>query len=357
MQTALFAQFAARNAPVGEYCGVETALRFTSTPDEFAALLRGCGVYDLGWRSKFRISGNDRVRWLNGMVTNNVRELPEGHGLYNFVLTAQGRIMGDLYTYNLGDSFLADTAASQLPSLITLLERYIIMDQVELADASAEFSAIGLRGPRAGAALIKAGLTSSLPAPLELKPATVAGVDLLLTRAASKPFESYELWTSPAAAPAVWAALVAGGATPVGAEAVEMFRVASGTARYGVDIRDRDLPQETGQFDALNFAKGCYVGQEIVERIRSRGAVHRTFSGFTVSGAAPSPGAKLQRDGKDVGEITSACSVPLPGPADSGTLSLALGYLRREVSQPGTVVSAGEADLTVSKIPFPQIFQ
>lgn len=356
MQTALFAQFAARNAQLGEYCGVETALRFSNSRDEFAALVRGCAVYDLGWRGRFRISGNDRVRWLNGMVTNNIRELPQGRGVYNFVLNAQGRILGDLYAYNLGDHFLADTNASQLPALLALLERFIIMDQVELADASSEFAAIGVQGPTARAVLSSAGFVDEFPGTMELKPITLSGVPLLWTRMASERIETYELWANPAAAPALWTTLLAAGALPVGAAALEMFRVASGIPRYGVDIRDRDLPQETGQLHALNSAKGCYIGQEIVERVRSRGAVHRTFAGFTVSGAAPSPGAKLQGHGKDVGEITSICAVPLPGVAADAPQALALGYIRREFSQPGTVVSAGDAQLTVSRIPFPQIF-
>jgi len=356
MKTALLAQFAARHAQMGEYCGVETALRFSSSGNEFSALVRGCAVYDLGWRGKIRISGNDRVRWLNGMVTNNIRELPQDRGAYNFVLNAQGRILGDLYAYNLGEYFLADVEAPQLSSLVTLLERYIIMDQVELADASSEFTAIGVQGPYARAILSTVGLTDLPSDLLELKPGKISGIDLLSTRMTSAPVETYELWMDHSAAPAIWAGLLAAGALPAGADAIEMYRVASGIPRYGVDIRDRDLPQETGQVHALNSAKGCYVGQEIVERIRSRGAVHRTFAGFTVSGAEPSPGAKLQNGGKDVGEITSVCAVPMPGSGADAMQLLALGYIRREVSQPGTVVSAGDARLTVSRTPFPQIF-
>ena len=101
-----------------------------------------------------------------------------------------------------------------------------------------------------------------------------------------------------------------------------------GIPRYGIDIRERDLPQETEQERALNFSKGCYVGQEIVERIRSRGQVRRKFTGFEVNGPLPSPGSKVLVDGKEVGEITSAASLPLSG----GERRVALGYIRREVS-------------------------
>src|SRR5207302_10621525 len=122
--------------------------------------------------------------------------------------------------------------------------------------------------------------------------------------------ESYEIWLTPKDAYKTWQALVAAGATPVGSEALEMQRIVSGIPLYGADIRERDLPQETEQMRALNFNKGCYVGQEIVERIRSRGAVHRKFSGFVIDGAATlTPGSKIVVAGKEVGEITSTASL------------------------------------------------
>jgi aminomethyltransferase len=112
-----------------------------------------------------------------------------------------------------------------------------------------------------------------------------------------------------------------------------------------VDIRERDLPQETGQMRALNFTKGCYVGQEIVERIRSRGAVHRHFAGFEIEGAAPAPGTKVQASAKDVGEVTSVATLP-----DGRTV--ALGYVRKEVGAPGTSVTIGGSSARVAELPF-----
>ncbi len=105
------------------------------------------------------------------------------------------------------------------------------------------------------------------------------------------------------------------------------LRILEGTPLYGTDIRDKDLPQETDQTRALHFAKGCYLGQEIVERIRSRGTVHRTFSGFILTGELPAPGTRiLDADDKPVGELTSVARIQLP----AGTDQLALGYIRRE---------------------------
>ncbi len=143
------------------------------------------------------------------------------------------------------------------------------------------------------------------------------------------------------------------GARPVGTAALELLRIASGIPRYGQDIRERDLPQETEQQRALNFSKGCYIGQEIVERIRSRGNVHRKFTGFLVDGPLPPAGTKIQAASKDVGEITSAASLPLAG----GEQPVALGYIRREVTLSPKTLEAGDTKLTVANIPFVEVFQ
>ena len=134
----------------------------------------------------------------------------------------------------------------------------------------------------------------------------------------------------------------------MGTEALELWRIAAGLPRYGQDIRERDLPQETEQHQALDFSKGCYVGQEIVERIRSRGQVHRKFTGFRLEGAA-APGTKLQAEGKDVGELTSVASLPQ---SNGSRQTIALGYVRRELTLSGKELKAGETAVTVAELPF-----
>jgi len=160
--------------------------------------------------------------------------------------------------------------------------------------------------------------------------------------------ESYEVWLAPKDVYATWQALVGAGATPAGSEALEMQRIVTGVPLYGVDIRERDLPQETEQMRALNSNKGCYVGQEIVERIRSRGNVHRKFTGFRIEGvAAIAAGEKISSGDKEVGEITSVAV--LRGASTERTV--ALGYIRREVGVPGREVMIGEAKATVAQLP------
>jgi folate-binding protein YgfZ len=315
---------------------------------EFQALASSCGVFDLNFRAKIKLAGEDRVRWLNGMVTNNVRDLAVGHGIYAFLLNPQGHILGDLYAYNRGDSLLVDTDKSQAARMLEIFDRYIIMDDVVVEDVSDKLTAIGIAGPRAQEVLRAAGIEPVGLQPLELRPVTGQQSELILVRGESELRESYEIWLSPENAGKVQGELVLGGAGAVGNAALDLYRIALGTPRYGQDIRERDLPQETEQARALNFSKGCYVGQEIVERIRSRGAVHRKFTGFLIEGPLPAAGTKIQVDGKDVGEITSAASLPF----ESGDRSVALGYIRREVGVPGKKVVVGASTVEVAELPF-----
>jgi aminomethyltransferase len=343
MKTALTEKLSNLGARMGVYAGAETAAEFGQTDREFAAITTTSGIYDLGWRAKIRVTGEDRLRWLNGMVTNNVRDLPLNHGNYNFVLNPQGRIQGDLYAYNRGDHLLLDTERSQLTHLLKQLDHYIIMDDVELTDESDTLTSIGVQGPASSALLKTVGIEPSCADPLVVCDLTWNGEAISVTRMANADYPTYELWLSAANAPALWDALVGAGGVPVGSDALERFRVLAGVPKYGQDIRERELPQETAQTHALHFDKGCYVGQEIVERIRSRGNVHRTFTGFRLD-APVQPGTKLVANEKELGELTSVAQV--------NGRALALGYIRREAGGPGTKVHAGDTAAIISALPF-----
>jgi folate-binding protein YgfZ len=315
---------------------------------EFQALASGCGVYDLRTRAKISLSGGDRVRWLNGMVTNNIRDLAPGRGVYAFLLNPQGHILGDLYAYNRGEVLLVDTDRSQAEKVLAVFDKYIIMDDVEVANSSDTLAAIGIAGRDSGELLRRAGIDVQELAALQFVELTWQEISLTVVRGDNPFVESFELWLAPENYEKAYESLVRTGAKPVGSTAVELLRIASGIPRYGADIRERDLPQETEQERALSFVKGCYVGQEIVERIRSRGQVRRKFTGFDIHGPLPAPGAKIQADGKDVGEITSAASLP----GTNGDRPVALGYIRREAGTPGKVLDAGGSEALVARLPF-----
>ena len=317
---------------------------------EFQALVSGCGIYDLSSRGKIKLTGNDRVRWLNGMVTNNVRDLAVGHGVYAFLLNPQGRILGDLYAYNRGNSLYLDTDQNQITKILEIFDHYIIMDDVAVENISQHLTAIGISGPKSLDVLRASGFGPSNLQPLTFRDLEWTAIPVTLTQCEREKHESYEIWLAPKQASQVRDALIQSGATPAGDGAVELYRVALGLPRYGQDIRERDLPQETEQARALNFSKGCYVGQEIVERIRSRGAVHRTFTGFIFDGNVAA-GSKIRVDGKDVGEITTVASLP-----HDCTLNVGLGYIRREAATPGKEVVAGEIKAAVAELPFKIVF-
>jgi aminomethyltransferase len=320
---------------------------------EFQALISGSGVYDLSSRAKVSLTGGDRTRWLNGMVTNNIRDLEPGRGVYAFLLNPQGHILGDLYAYNRGESLLVDTDQSQVEKILAVFDKYIIMDDVEVANITDQMSAVGIAGPKSRETLLAAGFEVPELKPLQFVETTWQQIGVIVVRGDNPQVESFELWLAPGDAERVSEALLKAGAKPVGTGALDLLRIAAGIPRYGVDIRERDLPQETEQERALNFSKGCYVGQEIVERIRSRGQVRRKFTGFEIEGQLPAAGSKIQIDGKDVGEITSVASLPL---ADGERL-VALGYIRREASMPGKRVEAGSSAATVANLPFTKIFK
>jgi folate-binding protein YgfZ len=292
---------------------------------------------DIGW---IAVTGADRVRWLNGMVTNSIQSLAPGEGNYNFALNAQGRIQADLTAFALEDQILLET--TEAGKLATHLDHFIIMDDVELADITRERHGILIAGPDAlrvvqelgGAPCSAPQLATKLPTKISLKQTAYRGAPVHLIHAHSPLVPRFEVWADRETISQIFTELASiPKATP---EALEHLRLLSGTPRYGIDIRNteksRDLPQETNQPHALNFTKGCYLGQEIVERIHSRGAVHRTLTGLLLTGALPIPGTAIEAASdptatpKPVGEITSAALIPLP----TGPIQLALAYLRRD---------------------------
>jgi folate-binding protein YgfZ len=319
---------------------LQSADSAASTPSvnaELAALLHSAGIAPLDSTGWIRVTGSDRVRWLNGMVTNTIQSLTPGEGCYNFVLNAQGRIQGDLTAFLLEDSILLETSRDQLSALIAHFDHFIIMDDVELADISDAGAGILLAGPQAASILSRLGLTAQLELPIRRMSTTWNGASVDILCGHSPLVPRYELWSTATTIAALNADLNAAGAAPVSPEALEHLRILEGTPRYGVDIRNsatvHDLPQETAQTRALHFSKGCYLGQEIVERIRSRGNVHRTFSGFSLTGSLPAPGTAITAESfpRPVGELTSVAAVAAP----AGNVQLALGYIRREAIDRG----------------------
>jgi folate-binding protein YgfZ len=330
LDTVLFAALRPQQALLEPalHCGTWTPRVFDGLAGEMASLLHSAGVSDLGWRSKILVTGSDRLRWLNGMVSNTVQSLPEEEGNYSFLLSVQGRIQGDCYVYRRSGDLLLDTGFDQTPALMHHLDHFIIMDDVELTDVSQQWTALSLAGPGAVRILATLGFSPATPGVenARMSTARIGEVPCTIIEAYHVAVPRFEIWFAPEHVLAVWETLQAAGATPCGLDAMEALRVLEATPLYGIDLNDRDLPQETAQARALNFSKGCYLGQEIVERIRSRGKVNRQFRQFALHGHQPQLPMELRSGEQSVGRITSTASLSSAGLPQM----LALGFIRIE---------------------------
>jgi len=285
---------------------------------------------ELAW---IKVTGADRLRWLNGMVTNSVQSLAPGGGCYNYFLSAQGRIQGDATAFLADDAIVLETGASQRDALMQMLDRFIIMDEVEL-EAVADRAGLVVAGPEAAAVLVSFGLSTDGLQPLRLISQQWKNAPVDVIAAFGPVVARFEVWGNARTIVELGDALRGEGVPHADAKAWERLRILEGTPLYGVDIRDKDLPQETAQDRALHFSKGCYLGQEIVERIHSRGAVRRTFTGFLLQGESAAAGTQIfadMLDGKPVGEVTSVLEA-----GDTG--QMALGYIRREALERGATL-------------------
>lgn len=299
----------------------------------YDALREAAAWADLTGRAIFRVTGPDRVRWLHAMVTNHIAQLAPGEGCYAFLLDAQGRVLADVNVLCLADSFQLDLEPETREGIYAHLDRHIIADDVALADVTEQTAVLTLEGPRSAAVLER------LSAPVPAKPfAHVEWEKARIARVSATGLEGYRFYLPRDTREEVARRFEAAGLPQATPDELRTVRVEQGRPRYGEDITAARLPQETQLLHAIHFSKGCYLGQETVERIRARGQVHRLLVRLAIEGAEPpAPGAPVVAAGRTVGEITSAAWSPGRGHV------VALGYVR--------MAEAGEATLTVQGRP------
>ncbi len=327
--------------------------RFTNVADEVQAVRSNAGVIDRIDRGWLAARGADARRFLHGMVSNEVQALAPGDGRYTLQLDAHGHILTDLCVLALEDHLLLDTDWSLKDKLRASLERYLIADDVVLADRSDELAALDVHGPRAGALLRAAGADTLPDVELAHREVRLGDAPVRLVRLSETGEEGFRLLFTVEHAQNVWDALAAQQERvrwrPIGHAALNVLRVEAGRPRYGADMDERTLAPEAGiEQRAISYTKGCYIGQETVERIRSRGHVNRRLAGLLLeTSALPAPGTRLRYGSKEVGWLTTAVASP--------TLSrtIALGYLRREHLKPGTRLELeGGGAAEVTELPF-----
>ncbi len=304
----------------------------------YNALRQTAAWLDLSSRGRLRIGGEDRARLLNAMTTNQVQALRPGQGCYVFFLNAQGRILGDANLFCFEDHLLLDTEPETRQKLFEHLDRYIIADDVTVEDVTETTAAIAVEGPQARAALSALGL--ELEAPTEPH-SWISWGSRTIARVSSTGSEGFCIFTPVEEKSSLLARLAA--IAPATPEDARTVRIEHGRPRYGEEITERYLVQETGQLQAVNFSKGCYLGQEIVERVRSRAQIHRLLQRIEIETAeVPAAGTKLTSGAAVAAEIASAVYSPALGKV------VAMAYVRVPHTQPGTELSLGGVPAHVS---------
>jgi aminomethyltransferase len=300
-------------------------------PSGYDTLRDAAAWLDLSARGRIYASGDDRARLLHAMTTNQVQHLTPGTGCYAFFLNAQGHIQADVNLLCLEHRFLLDTETETRERVLGHLDKYIIADDVALEDVTATLACVAVEGPHAAAVLAAIGA----PAP-DAEYAHARWEGGIVERGSETGAPGFRIFM-PSESKADWIArLESAGAIHATPDEARTVRLEHGRPRYGDDIFDTTLPQETRQMHAVHFAKGCYIGQEIVERIRSRGHVNRLLVKLEVEGDAPLPGGtKVTAGVAEAGEITSSAFSPALGKV------IALAYVRAQYAADATVLQAG----------------
>lgn len=356
IESPLIGRHTAAGAVIGEFFGTRLPARFGEFTAEYRAAREGVALLDAGYFCAFSFTGPDRARYLNAVMTSNVRDLATGSGAIGLLLSPQGHILAEIQSYALAERILAISHAMTRERTFATLEKFIIMDDVALEDVTDKTGTLALTGPRAGAAIAElTGLDLCAMPAWSHAEAALGGVPC---RVISHPNgqnwmgqPGATLLVSREALPAAWEILerevrTRGGA-PAGYEAINSIRLESGAAWFGADFDDRQIPHETGlEHSHISYEKGCYTGQEIVERVRSRGHVNRRLTGLAFASPEPPPaGAALLLNGAEVGQVTSVAFSPRLG------RPIGLGYLRREHSAPGTTLDCAGASAEVIPLP------
>ena len=340
IETPLLARHKSAGAKIGTWFGCALPDQFGGDwIAEYRAARKSVALIDKNYRAYLRFSGPDRVRYLNAILTNNVKDLAAGHGVVSLFLNPQGRIQAEIETYATAESLWCVTFAMIRDTLVPALDKFIIMDDVTLADETEIFGTLALEGPRAGELVKK--LTSIELAQLdelEFREAGVAGTSVGITKRSPGEGVGAEFLALRGDLPKLWELLHEEvgkvGGRAMGYQALSALRLEQGIPWFGYDFGEKQIPHEAGLQDShISYTKGCYTGQEIVERVRSRGQVNRVrvllkFSGTEV----PASGTSLLVDAKEVGFVTrTAFSPELQVP-------IGMGYVRRENSVAGSEI-------------------
>ncbi len=352
LESPLLALHQARGAGIAEYFGCLLPAHFTETRREYRCARETAAVADKNYRAFFNFTGPDRVRYLNAILTNNIRDLQPGQGATSLLLNPQGHILAELDTYVYPDRILLATYAMIRERTAATLEKFIIMDDVTLEDVTENLGVVSVEGPKTRNVLAAIGAPPiSAFSELDHQDATVSGVSCRIVRRSPGGVPGAEFISNRKDLPQLWETLVkaaqAVGGGPIGFEALSALRLEAGIPWFGYDFDETVIPHEAALDQShINYSKGCYTGQEIVERVRSRGHVNRKRVGVAFHGTlVPPPKTPLFAGGAEVGVVTRAAfSFALGKP-------IGMAYVRREHNSPGSRLSWSGGDAEVIELP------
>ncbi|MDA0999344.1 MAG: hypothetical protein O2807_02340 [bacterium] len=338
----------ARGARFIEEAGWKMPADFGDPGAEHRAGREGAALIDLSHRGIVRFSGPDAESFLHNMLSSQVVGLRPGEGRYGTFLTRQGKLIADLTLYRTESGFLAELAPGAAPAFMEAIGHYIIMDQVEVEDLTGALCAIALSGPKARACLAQAGL----PAPDAAEHSHCPSGGTLIARELWTGEEGFFLIAPHGETRAHWERLVENGAVPAGLTAFGSLSLEAGVPLFGIDMDGTVNPMQAGlETRAIDFGKGCYVGQEVIAKIKYLGQVNRGLAGIRIEGEIlPPNGAKIWKDGDEVGTLTRAAHSPTLGKI------ISLSYLHRNAMAAGTEVTIrfNDSELAgcVAELPF-----
>jgi folate-binding protein YgfZ len=335
---------ALEGARVADDLGVEVAADYGDPAAEERALWQGAGVVDRCARGAVAVTGPDALSFLHSLLSQDVNGLADGEGGHSLLLSPQGKLDVDLRLLRVGDEGWLDCEVGRGEQLAASLTRFKIRVKAEVEDRSGAWGCLAVRGPLAAEVVEQA---SGLTVPEEAHAHVVWG-ELRVVRADWPGVPGVDVVGTLESLEGAWGELVGAGAVRAGLTAYEAVRVAAGVPRQGRDLDERTIPQEAFlDLDAVSFTKGCFLGQELVCRIDTRGHVNRYLRRLDLAGdARPPAGAEVVWEGKGVGNLSSVAA------STAGTV--ALGYLRKEVELPAEVLlrwDGGEATATASALP------
>lgn len=337
----------AHHVQLTAWAGVEVPTHFADPQGEYEALRGDVGLLDLSWLGTVEFTGLDRVQFLNGMLSNDVRNLGATGGCHTSVLTVHGKMVASAVILSFEDRVLLIANADRVQAVAEHLDRFLIADEVEIRNCSDELGLLGLCGPNTLAFLERMGW----PAPDTLWSHVKADEDGEIVRWKLTGQPSWVILAGRAHMRRMWDSLASAGATPVGFDALNAMRIEAGIPWYGAEATEEPFPLETGFDDTISATKGCYLGQETITRILHRGHVNRKLYGLVVEGnTVPPAGSEVLKDGKAIGWITSAVRSPRMGKA------VAMAVLRLRGLEPGTRAEisspTGQLDAAIAELPF-----